>query len=452
MEQHHHRRLLNYTSNLIILIVQALIFIKIWYGYYVPMFSKHEQFFRRGNWAVIGMFLLITFFFTKTMGGYKTGYLRISDICLAQILAIFLSTVIQYFQICLIGNDYFPWQPIAVAGGAQMIFIVPWVYFVRYVFVRLYPPRNMLVIYGDRSPNDLISKINTRKDKYNICGTESYLVGYERLYTKILDYDAVVLCDLPSQYRNQIMKYCFEQNKRIYMTPKLSDIIIKGSENIHLFDTPLYLARNQGLHMEQRIAKRAMDILLSLIACIISAPFMLILAVLIKAQDGGPVFYRQERLTEGGRIFKIIKLRSMCVDSENDGARLAAKGDDRITPVGKFIRATHLDELPQIYNILMGDMSFVGPRPEREEIAKEYLEDIPEFNFRLKVKAGLTGYAQIYGKYNTTPYDKLKLDLTYVENYSIWLDIKLMLLTFRIMFQKDNTEGINKEQKTAKKE
>lgn len=235
------------------------------------------------------------------------------------------------------------------------------------------------------------------------------------------------------------------------MTPKLSDILIRGSENIHLFDAPLYLARNQGLHPEQRFAKRAMDIILSLIASVISLPIVLVIALLIKLEDGGPVFYSQERLTESGRKFMILKFRSMRVNSEREGARLAAKGDSRITKIGKFIRATHLDELPQIYNILKGDMSFVGPRPEREEIAKEYLQDIPEFNFRLKVKAGLTGYAQVYGKYNTTPYDKLKLDLTYVENYSVWLDVKLMLMTFKIMFQKENTEGVEKEQRTAKK-
>ena len=199
--QHKHRRLLNYTSNLVILVVQTLIFTYLWYQYYVPMME--DGFWRRGNWAMIGMFVLITFFFTKTMGGYKTGYLRISDVCLSQILAVFLSTIIQYLQICLVGNDYFPWQPLAVAALAQIVFIVPWVYFIRSVFVRLYPPRNMLVIYGERSPKDLIDKINTRKDKYNICGQESYLVGYEKLYGKILEYDAVLLCDLPAHYRNQ---------------------------------------------------------------------------------------------------------------------------------------------------------------------------------------------------------------------------------------------------------
>ena len=139
----------------------------------------------------------------------------------------------------------------------------------------------------------------------------------------------------------------------------------------------------------------------------------------------------------------------MRMDSEADGAQLAKKGDSRITPVGRVIRRIHFDELPQLFNILKGEMSFVGPRPEREEIASEYEAVIPEFSFRLKVKAGLTGYAQVYGKYNTTPYDKLKLDLTYIETYSFWLDIKLMLMTFKIIFQKENTEGIEQGQVTA---
>ena len=209
------------------------------------------------------------------------------------------------------------------------------------------------------------------------------------------------------------------------------------------------LSRNQGLTIEQRFVKRTMDIIFSLLAIIISSPFLLIIAIAIKLYDGGPVFYKQERLTRERETFQIIKFRSMKVDSEKQGAQLAKKDDGRITPVGKIIRRTHLDELPQIFNILKGEMSFVGPRPERQAIAEKYEEVVPEFRFRLKVKAGLTGYAQVYGKYNTTPYDKLKLDLTYIQTYSAWLDVKLMLMTFKIMFQKENTEGVDEKQTTA---
>ena len=206
-----------------------------------------------------------------------------------------------------------------------------------------------------------------------------------------------------------------------------------------------------GLAVDQRAAKRVMDILISGIGIIITSPIMLIIAIAVKAYDRGPVFYFQDRLTLGGKPFKICKFRSMCVDSEKNGARLASKHDSRITPVGHVLRNLHLDELPQLFNVFKGDMSLVGPRPERESIMLEYEKELPEFYYRLKVKAGLTGYAQVYGKYNTTPYDKLKLDLFYIENYSVWLDLKLMLLTLKILFTPDSTEGVDEKQVTAMK-
>lgn len=448
-EQYKH--LLNLTANYIMLAMETLMFAYTWYEIYYPMIEKANRPWNRGNWAVIGIYALFMYFFTRTFGGYKIGYLRISDICLSQILSIFCANVIGYLQVCLVANDYMPIHPIIVLTGAEYLVILPGVYMVRFAYTRLYPPRKMIVIYGKHSPDDLIDKINSRKDKYNVCATASVYLGYEELYTRILEYEAVVLCDLPTSMRNPILKFCFDQNKRTYITPKISDIILTGTERIHLFDSPLMLSRNRGLTIEQRFAKRAADLVFSLLAIVISSPVLLVIGASIKLYDRGPVFYTQERLTRDGERFRIIKFRSMRMDSERNGAQLAKKDDDRITPVGRVIRRTHFDELPQIFNILKGEMSFVGPRPERESIAKEYEAIIPEFSFRLKVKAGLTGYAQVYGKYNTTPYDKLKLDLTYIETYSFWQDMKLMLMTFKIIFQKENTEGIDKGQVTAVK-
>ena len=333
----------------------------------------------------------------------------------------------------------------------EIIFSIIWTMLVRNLYQKLYPPRRMLVIYGNYPPDDLIAKINSRKDKYNICMSVSYKIGYVKLYTMAKEYEAVVLCDLPAEARNQIMKFCYQESIRTYVTPKISDIIFRGADDIHLFDTPLLLSRNQGLSIDQRIIKRTCDIMLSLIGIVIASPFMLIIAMAVKLYDGGPVFYKQERLTRDEKPFMIYKFRSMSMDSEKNGARLAAKGDKRVTPVGKIIRNIHFDELPQLFNILKGDMSMVGPRPERKVIADQYAEEIPEFVLRTKVKAGLTGYAQVYGKYNTTPYDKLKLDLSYIENYSLWLDLKLMLLTLKILIKPESTEGVDSNQTTAMK-
>ena len=242
---------------------------------------------------------------------------------------------------------------------------------------------------------------------------------------------------------------------RLYGARRL--LVIYGDRDpgdvIHkMFDTPLLMCRNQGISMEQRAAKRLLDIVVSGLGIIVSSPIMLIIAIAVKAYDGGPVFYLQDRLTYRGKEFRIRKFRSMCVDSEKNGARLASKHDSRITPVGHVLRNLHLDELPQLFNVFAGDMSLVGPRPERDMIMQEYEQEIPEFHYRLKVKAGLTGYAQVYGKYNTTPYDKLKLDLFYIENYSFLLDIKLLFMTVKIFFQKEVSEGVDDDQKNALKD
>ena len=446
-----YKHLLNFLANVTTLLFETACFAWAWYVAYIPAMSEESQFFRRGNWAVIGFYALIIFFFTRMFGGYRIGYMRGSDIILSQILAVILATVTAYFEICLIANDYMSVKPLLVVAGCEIVFLVPWVILVRKGYQWLYPPRQMLVVYGNYSPDDLIAKINTRKDKYDICGSVSYRVGYEKLYPMILEYSAVVLCDLPAEARNQFMKFCYQEAIRTYVTPKISDILFRGADDIHLFDTPLLLSRNQGLGIIHQFVKRIMDIVLSLIGIIIGSPFMLLIAFAIKLYDRGPVLYKQERLTKDGKPFMIYKFRSMSMNSEDAGARLAAKGDSRVTPVGKLIRAIHFDELPQLFNILKGDMSVVGPRPERQVIADQYTEEIPEFVLRLKVKAGLTGYAQVYGKYNTTPYDKLKLDLTYIENYSLWMDIKILFLTFKILFVRENTEGVDEAQTTASK-
>lgn len=445
-EQYKH--LLNFFANLTMLVVQTTLFAYVWYNKYAP---GGYLFWRRGHYAVIGFYVLIVFFFTKTFNGYKIGYLRIMDICLSHILAIILAGFFGYIEICMIKRDYMDPKYMIIISIIEIIFAVFWVYNVRRLYLVLYPPRDVIFIYGDYPPEDVIKKFGSRQDKYHICDTVSYKIGVEELYKKIEKYHAVMLCDLPVFERNVILKYCYRNDIRVYVTPKIADIILNGADNIFLFDMPLLLCRNRGLSIEQRIIKRAMDIIISLVGIIVASPFMLIIAIAIKAYDGGPVFFRQERLTLGGKKFMILKFRSMTTDSQKDGARITTKNDKRVTPVGKIIRNIHFDELPQLFNILIGDMSVVGPRPEWQVTTEQYLKEVPEFDFRLKVKAGLTGYAQVFGKYNTTPYDKVKFDLQYIENYSFWLDIKIMILTFKILFQKENTEGVDATQTTALK-
>jgi exopolysaccharide biosynthesis polyprenyl glycosylphosphotransferase len=425
----------------------------VWEHMYSNMIPN--PFWRRGNWAVVALYAILLFCFNKLYGGIRMGYLRVMDVLFSEILSVCIVNFITYIQLCLIGR--WKWmshlQPLALMMVFELVFIVAWVFVSRWIYYALYPPRKILLIYGNRHPGDLIQKMNSRKDKYDIEEAMHLSEGMDKIKKTIHEYEGVVIYDMPSHERNLILKYCFQESIRAYLVPKISDVIIMSTENIHLFDTPLLLSRNASLNAEQVFVKRCFDLVVSGLMLIVSSPFMLIFAIAIKCYDGGPVFYKQQRLTLDGKRFMIYKFRTMIVESERaSGARLCRKDDDRITPVGRFLRRTHLDELPQIYNILKGEMSLVGPRPERPSIAAEYKKSIPEFDYRLKVKAGLTGYAQIYGKYNTTPYDKLKLDLFYIRNFSIWLDLKLLLLTFKILFQKENTEGVADSQVTAIKE
>lgn len=437
------------------LLMQTGIYAYIWLVHYYPIVNRHNQglkFYQNGHLLMIGIYLVLLFFFASTYGGLKIGYLKPADIYLSQFFAIIIVNVITYFQISLMNNWLVPVQYLAVATVVQLLLAAVWTVFCNQVYRKVFPPRKMLLVHGDRQIDDILRKFASRKDKYNITKCVNICEGVELIEEMTGDYEAVVLWDISTQDRNKLLKSCYSRSIRVYMMPKIPDVLVKGADQLHLFDTPILLTREYALTVEQRIAKRLVDLICALLLLVIASPFMVITAILIKCYDKGPVFYKQVRCTRGGREFEIMKFRSMRVDAEKDGvARLASKNDSRITPIGKFIRAVRIDELPQLFNILKGDMSFIGPRPERPEIIKQYVEEMPEFVFRMKVKAGLAGYAQVYGKYNTTPYDKLKLDLFYIENYSLWLDLKIMLLTLKILIKPESTEGVDSTQVTAMK-
>lgn len=436
-----------------LMLVQALIFAFVWYDYYRELIF--EPFWRKGNWVLIALYALINTLFAQLYGGLKVGYLKRIDVFYSLTLATICTNIVAYFQITLINRWFLSPLPMLEMTGVQIAINILWIWISRWIYSRIYHARRLLVIYGnewDHNPDELIEKMNTRKDKYQISGKVHINAGEETIHRMMEKYEGVVIWDLPSQIRNSYLKYCFSHSIRCYFSPKISDVLVTGSERIHLFDTPLMVARNMGLSIDQRAVKRILDIVISGLGIIVSSPLMILIAILIKAYDRGPVFYFQDRVTLNGKTFRIRKFRSMCVDSEINGARLASKHDSRITPIGRVLRNLHLDELPQLFNVLAGDMSMVGPRPERECIMREYQKELPEFDYRLKVKAGLTGYAQVYGKYNTTPYDKLKLDLFYIENYSFLLDIKLLFMTVKIFFQKEASEGVDDRQRNALKD
>ena len=438
------------------LLLETAVYAYIWFRNYYPIVNRFNlglKFFFKGHLLIIAIYFVLLFFFTSTYGGLKIGYLKPGDVFLSQLVSLCIVDVITYFQISLMSNRLVPVVYFAQALVLQLLISGIWTAFCNRVYRRVFPPREMLLVHGHRSIEDILRKFESRRDKYRITKCVNIKEGIWKIQEEIdSGFHAVVLWDISTEDRNKLLKYCYSRSVRVYMMPKIPDVLVKGSEQLHLFDTPILLTREYALSVEQRIAKRFIDVVCSLILIVVTSPIMLITAVVIKLYDKGPVLYRQVRCTKDAKEFYILKFRSMRVDAEKDGvARLAAKNDSRITPVGKFIRAVRIDELPQLFNILKGEMSFIGPRPERPQIIREYIEEMPEFAYRTRVKAGLAGYAQVYGKYNTTPYDKLKLDLFYIENYSVWLDLKLMLLTLKILFTPDSTEGVDEKQVTAMK-
>lgn len=436
--------------------LETAVYAYIWFNDYYPIVNRFNlglRFYFKGHLLIIAIYFVLLFFFSSTYGGLKVGYLKPGDVFLSQLVSLLIVNVITYFQISLMSNRLVPAQYFVVGLLVQLLIAGGWTALCNRVYRKAFPPRELLLVHGHRSIEDILHKFESRKDKYKITRCINISEGMWKVQEAIdSGFGAVVLWDISTADRNKLLKYCYGRSIRVYMMPKIPDVLMAGADQLHLFDTPIFLTREYALRVEQRMAKRCIDFVFALLLTILTSPIMLITAICIKCYDKGPVFYKQVRCTYGGKEFKIIKFRSMRVDAEKDGvARLAAKDDDRITPIGKFIRMVRIDELPQLFNILSGDMSFIGPRPERPEIIAQYVEKMPEFVFRMKVKAGLAGYAQVYGKYNTTPYDKLKLDLSYIENYSLWLDLKLMLLTLKILIKPESTEGVDASQTTAMK-
>lgn len=424
--------------------LSVLYYVVWWYLYRgTRRFPGYEG---RGKYVLMGVYfilLLVLFYFCE---GYAFGHRRLVDVVAAQWVSLTIVNMITYLQLSLIANVLISPGPILVLEAAGFVLSLLLCYIFTAIYHANYVPRNMVMVYGSQDSLSLKFKLETRPDKYSVTTLVQESKGYDKIVEEIEKHDAVIINDVHGQLRNDIIKYCYDNGVRSYVAPKISDIVLGGASSVNLFDTPLLLVKGMGLTPNERIVKRGFDVILCLLSMVVAGPLMLLIALAIKLDDGGPVFYRQERVTRHGELFWILKFRSMVTDAEKEGEALAATDDDpRITRVGKFLRRTRLDELPQILNILGGSMSICGPRPERKEFNEEYTKQIPEFPMRLKVKGGLTGYAQIYGKYNTSAYDKLRLDLMYIENYSILLDIKLILMTLRILFSKESTKGFEEQ-------
>lgn len=421
-------------------------FVPVWLFFYSPQIKIQNA-----DLLIYTVYFFAVILLFRTYDVYNIGYARITDNLFGQILSDVISSGIIYIIASILFGGFL--NPLALLAlcVVQGVWDVLWCFVVKRIYLAIHKAKKTVVVYRNSEDLKRLEEISHLKQKFSIEKLiENPADDYKALEKEMDGYDAVVVAGVNASLRNGIAKYCIENGLLGYFAPHVGDIIMQGAHHISSFSVPIVNIRRTSRSPFYILIKRLFDIIVSFTAIVLLSPIYLITALIIKLYDHGPVLYKQVRLTKDGREFKILKFRSMRVDAEKDGvARLASENDDRITPVGKFIRACRLDELPQFFNILFGDMSIVGPRPERPEIAAQYEEEMPAFSLRLQVKAGLTGFAQVYGKYNSTPYDKLQMDLMYVNKMSVSEDLRLMFATLRILFMSESTEGIESGATTA---
>lgn len=426
--------------NIVLLMIPFLI---CWTLYYEPRTTTVGS--KQVSVLVMIIFFFICYYFGQRLDCFRVSILQIRDVIFGEVLATMITDIIMYILIWMLSIHLPNLIPGLITWGGQCVIGVIWAYVMHQSYFSTHPPLRTIVIYDERMGMENLIHTYGLEKRFNI----KTVYPVESIMDKLEvmeEFDAAFLCGIHSRERNIILKHCINHKIKLFMIPRIADVMMRGSEQIHMLHLPILKTQRYKPSIEYQIIKRTMDIVVSGIATIVLSPLFLITAIAVKS-DGGPAFYKQKRLTKDGKVFEILKFRSMRVDAEKySGAVLSAgENDPRITKVGRIIRACRLDELPQLLNILKGDMSLVGPRPERPELQKEIEKEVPEFGLRLQAKAGLTGYAQVYGKYNTTFYDKLLMDLMYISKPSILEDLTIMLATVKILTSKESTEGVGEE-------
>lgn len=445
------RRLMKKLERTIVFGLKTCLYAVLFLSFFGIMGMDNPQLLRPSRTAAITMltFVVSGLGMTAAYGRYDIGKRKSKPIISSIGLATVITDIVTYIELSIMNtnaanNTKFEFESIGlfcVVVFVQLIFVAAFTYGGNWFYFSINEPEKCCVITSSAESFIQISHaIDVFRKQYKICEVKDYQA--DDLYDAILRCETIFLYDVPVKERTELIEYCYRNMRNIYFSPEISDIVEINSKHTILDDISLINLPVKELSIEQRFMKRCVDVVFSLAAIIITSPIWLLCAAAIKLNDGGKVFFKQKRATKNGKVFEVYKFRTM---KENVTNYSAVADDNRITKVGKVLRKYRLDEFPQFLNILFGDMSLVGPRPEMLENVYLYTEEYPEFAYRLRVKAGLTGYAQIAGKYNTTPKYKLILDLMYIENYSIMKDIKLILQTLIVFFKPDSTEAFDKD-------
>jgi len=426
---------------------------------YIILFWIFYGLYARTNWWLLNLsrtsgvtvatYIIMSYMFSNIYGRYDIGKRKSKPIITSLFLTMVFTDVISMFMLSVMNtNDknnktFILEQPLLLIPILilQFIVILIYTYGGNALYFKLYEPEKCIIITSSqRSLNEIIRGVRKYKLQYKVEKVADY--RDKKLKEYIIGHDTIFVYDVPVKERTEIVEYCYQNMKNVHFNPDMHDVVEKSARHFILDDVSMFGNYSKGLTLEQKFTKRIMDVVISLFALIITSPLLLLSIILIKLEDKGSIIFKQNRATRDGKIFSVYKLRTMKEDVENYSA---IENDERVTKVGKFLRKYRIDEIPQFYNVLKGDMSVVGPRPEMLANIFNYTSILPEFEYRLRVKAGITGYAQIAGKYNTSPKDKLILDLMYIEEYSFWLDIKLLFQTLIVLFKKDSTEAFRKE-------
>lgn len=428
-------------------IVIGMVAMFVWFwrkAYPSTVFYPDASFWQKGN-------LVLTFFYTaililclKLYQATKIGFASYAEIAYSMFLSSLITNAAAYIQLSLMSRTLIALLPILLLILCQTLFAVGVSLLLHYSYRILYPMQQVLLIAG--KPDQKETGEYKGKQKWKIFKIMTEGSCEKELYSAIVRADTVLIGAVSPEFRISVMHYCRLIRKPCYVKPTVEDVLVNHASHMQMLESPVYFCGNGNISLEKKFLKRTMDLVIALPAFLLLLPVMFVVALAIRLEDGGPIFYRQIRLTREGRKFSIWKFRSMVVNAEAEGVKVASRDDNRITKVGSIIRRFRLDELPQLINVVTGSMSIVGPRPERPEIAEQYEKENPLFAIRLNVKAGLTGYAQVYGKYNSSLSDKLLLDTIYIERFSLLQDMIIMLLTVKILFLPDSTEGFEDHQ------
>ena len=441
------------TGSLVLFLSKTVLFFAVLALFYAGLrfFYAETPYFFWGYVIVLLLYTAILYMISRIYNGFNFGNVSLQEIILSWVLCLVFANGFLYFILSLLSMEMLSVLGVGVILVAQVAFVIPMAALINKVYFIQNPAHKSVIIYGEAEKLDeFCSIVMMQSNKFKV----DHVISQDAETGRVLDVidraESVFFLNVDEKKQDGLFEYCYLHNKHTYILPTFSSILVNTASTLWLSNTPVFSLKSPEPDMSTQMLKRFMDVLISFLGIIISGIPMIIIWLAVRLYDSHPAVYKQVRITRGGKKFTLYKFRSMRPDAEDDGVpRLAAMDDNRVTPFGRFIRKTRLDELPQLFNVLSGSMSIVGPRPERPEIAKQYEEIYPNFAFGTKVKAGITGFAQIYGRYNTSPEEKLFLDIMYIETFSILEDIKLILQTVKVIFQGSSTEGVEGDSTTA---